>query len=54
MDVVFKDKNGKRSRLELPCAEIVKQSPKSEQRAASSLVCGLLGIKGSPDGVAAA
>lgn len=50
MDIVFKDKTGRRTKLELPCAAIVNRSPKPEQRAAASLVCNLLGIKGKPDG----
>lgn len=61
MDIVFKDKAGQRTKLELPCAAIVKRSPELEQRAAVSLVCGLLGLNppkgrvkkgGSPDVVA--
>lgn len=46
MDIIYKDKEqGLRRRLELPCAEIVKRSPKKEQKSAVELVCNLLGIK---------
>lgn len=50
MDVIFKDNSGRRTKLQLPCAAIVNRSPKPEQRAATSLVCNLLGIKGKTDG----
>lgn len=45
MNIIYKDEKGKRQSLEMPCANIVRRSPKDQQKAAVAVVCDLLGIK---------
>jgi hypothetical protein len=44
MNIVI-GRGSRRQSFEMPCAEIVKRSPKKEQAQASKLVCNMLGIK---------
>ena len=45
MNIIYKDEKGQRQSLEMPCAHIVRRSPKDQQKSAVAVVCGLLGIK---------